>query len=59
MILIIRRREWKQCHTARPLDGRREQSLMAGAIARNPAWCHLAALGNELREGLNVFVIDS
>ena len=32
---------------------------MAGAIARNPAWCHLAALGNELREGLNVFVIDS
>ena len=50
--------EREQSYTPRPLDGRCEQPLMARAIPRNSARCHLPALRHELGNHSNIFVVD-
>jgi hypothetical protein len=57
--LIIRGSERQQSDASGALDRRRQQPLMARAVAGNAARRHLATFGNERRYCAQVFVIDS
>jgi hypothetical protein len=45
-------------NVAGALDGRAELALMAGTIAGDAAWNDFAALGDQIPQTFNVFVVD-
>ena len=56
--LVFRGSEGKQRHAAGSFDGGRQQSLMASAVAGNPARRHFAPFGDKLRNNPEILVID-
>src|SRR3954470_20819403 len=55
---LLVRGERDQRQMARPLDGLLQGALVVGTGTRNPPRQDLRALGNELLEQLDVFVVD-
>jgi len=57
-MLVFGSSERQQRHAARPFNGNGEQSLMPGAVSRDPARRHLSPFGDELSYHSEIFVID-
>jgi len=51
--------KWQQRNATRPFDGGCQQPLMSRTVAGDSAWGHLAPLSNELRDRLDILIVDS
>src|SRR5262245_35708226 len=56
--LLARHGEGHERDHARPLDGQRHLALVLGAVAADAPRDDLAAVGDEVLEGLRVLVVD-
>src|SRR4051812_22587904 len=59
VLASIVHREGQEGDVARALDGEHELALVLRACARDAARDDLAALGDEIAQGLRIFVVDA